>query len=78
MIDDDAPHPSGRDRYALYTLRYEHGEEVHHRLCETSREGIGLALETMIKEGEIQRGDSVGLFDRESRDWLINPWLALK
>lgn len=74
----DTPHPSGRDKYAVYIVGYRSGKLLRRRLCETSREGIGLALETMIEEDEIERGDSIGIFNRETRTWLINPYLVIR
>lgn len=76
----DVPHPSGNDRYALYALA---GGRLR-RLCETSRDGVGLALLSMLgldpdgePEGlaELERGDKFGLLDRRHRKWLVNPFL---
>jgi hypothetical protein len=47
---------------------------VRRRLCETSWEGLGPALRTMYEDGEIERGDAIGLFDRKEKTWPINPW----
>lgn len=55
----------GPDRTSVYRLK---------RLCETSREGIGLALETMIDDGELPHGHRFGVFDRRTRRWLVNPF----
>ena len=67
---DDTPHPSGDDRYAIYVVT----NNVHHRLAETSLEGIGLTVETLREDGDIEPGTRVGVFDREKREWLISPW----
>lgn len=70
----DAPHPSGLDRFAVYTLRA--GERV--RLAETSRDGIGLTITTLVSEGEFRglrdEQTPLGIFDRQERAWVINPW----
>lgn len=88
LVDyDDTPRRDGADRYALYIV--SHKNLQRRRLCTTSRDGIGLALLTMLGlspdgepaadcPAEIERGDSVGLFDREKRSWLVNPYLQVR
>lgn len=73
----DTPHPDGRDRYAVYALRYEKGQVVRRRVCETSQDGVVYAMETLMEEGEIERGDVIGLFNRQTRTWVINPFLTI-
>ena len=67
------------DRYALYRVRKivnGGGEFEHHRMCETSRDGIGLALLTMHDEGEYDpTKDRVGIFDKIERRWVANPFI---
>lgn len=74
---DDAPHPSGEDRIAIYRVwRAVPGRNglKRARIAETSLEGLGLCLLTLHQEDEFQPGDRIGLFDREKRNWLINPF----
>lgn len=66
----DEPHPSGDDRYAVYAVT----GRTRHRLAETSREGVGLTIETLRADGDLTASSRVGVLDRETRDWLINPW----
>ncbi len=60
--------------YRLYVL--EGG--VPQVICETSMDGLGLALSTMVAEGEITEGDRVGVLYRPNEErpgiWLINPF----
>lgn len=77
----DAPHPSGDDRYAIYTVdpRWTRAKDVDHadgrkRLAETSLDGIGLTLRTLREDGDLTDDTRVGIFDRETRGWLVNPW----
>jgi hypothetical protein len=70
----DAPRPDGEDRFAVYAIGLD-GER--HRLAETSTEGLGITLLTLHSEGEFHHGERalrVGVFDRESRLWIIMPW----
>lgn len=74
---EDAPHPSGDDRYAIYAvgaMRDDDGGRPRHRIAETSRDGIGLALVTLRDEGEYGDDSRIGIFDRETRTWIVNPW----
>lgn len=73
----DEPRHDDLDRYALYTVR-DHGRT---RLAETSLDGIGLALVTLLAEGEFgPDGERTpfGLFDRRDRYWVVNPWTRRK
>lgn len=76
--DRDPVRDDESDRYAIYIswpIVNSGGEVNRKRLCETSLDGIGLALKTMIDEGEInQERDRVGILDRVTRLWLINPF----
>lgn len=70
----DAPRPDGEDRLAVYIIGTD-GER--RRLAETSIEGLGITLLTLHGEGEFhhgERGLKVGVFDRETRLWVISPW----
>lgn len=69
----DEPRRDDADRYALYC--YRPGQPEAKRVCETSLTGIGSALLRMLEEDEIERGCRVGILDRRTRDWLINPYL---
>jgi hypothetical protein len=80
---DDAPHPSGDDRYAIYSvapssvgpsrvLTPDH--DRRRRIAETSLGGIGLTLQTLRDEGDLTNDSRVGILDRETRSWLVNPW----
>lgn len=69
----DEPRRDDADRYALYC--YRPGQDFARRICATSLAGIGGALVQMIEEDEIERGCRVGILDRRTRDWLINPYL---
>jgi hypothetical protein len=75
-MSDDLPRPDDLDRYALYTIR--NGERV--RLAETSRDGIGVALTTLVGEGEfrgpLDEQTPLGILDRRDREWVVNPWAA--
>ena len=68
----DAPHPSGNDRYAIYATAER--LRAKHRIAETSRDGIGTCLATLRDEGQITDDTRVGILDRETRIWLVNPW----
>lgn len=84
----DAPHPSGEDRFAVYTLRripYEEGRGNRRgdrprqvRLAETSRDGLGITITTLVAEGEFRgprdEQTPLGIFDRQERSWIVNPW----
>lgn len=74
----DAPHEDGSDRYAIYVIwRQRTGRNglKRRRLAETSETGLGACLRTLYDEDEItEEGQRVGIFDRETRRWLINPW----
>lgn len=72
---EDAPE-SDDERYAIYRWTPGDGAREHHRLAETSLEGIGLTLRTLRDEGEITGDTRVGIFDRQERTWIINPWAA--
>jgi hypothetical protein len=73
-MSDDLPRPDDLDRYALYTIR--DGERV--RLAETSQDGIGLTLVTLLSEGEFLdpfgKRTPLGILDRRDRAWVVNPW----
>lgn len=76
-IRDDLPHRSEGDRFAIYAVRRPgagRGPEGRRRICETSLDGIGSTLMKLSEEGEYGEGDRVGIFDRKTRLWLINPW----
>lgn len=77
----DAPHPNGDDRYAIYAVRLG----MRRRIAETSRDGIGLALvslRSLDPDGLPDPGgsedftdrDAIGIFDRQTRKWIVNPW----
>lgn len=75
----DAPHESGDDRYAIYAVAVRLAaslprDERQRRICETSRDGIGLALVTLREEEQITNDSRVGIFDRLDRVWIVNPW----
>lgn len=70
----DAPRADGEDRLAVYIIGTD-GER--RRLAETSVDGLGITLLTLHGEGEFhhgERGLKVGVFDRESRLWIVSPW----
>lgn len=71
MTDDDQPHKSGGDRIAVYVVNARGGRR---RVAKTSEEGIGMTLRVLREEGQITGDDRIGLFDRETREWAINPW----
>lgn len=76
---DDAPHPSGDDRFAIYSVSrsdVHHGspDEGRRRIAETSLDGIGLCISTLREDGEIDGDTRIGIFDREARTWIVNPW----
>lgn len=66
----DVPLRDGDDRYAIAVLR---GGQ-HRRIAETSLEGIGITIVTLRSENEIHEDDSLGIYDRETRTWIVNPW----
>lgn len=73
----DAPHPSGDDRYAIYAVYVDQvgiAIREQRRIAETSLEGIGITLRTLVEEKEIDSDTLVGVFDRGTRKWLINPY----
>lgn len=67
-------HDSQATAFRIYVLR----DDEPHELCSTSRDGLGLALATMVTEGEITGGDRVGILYRPDEErpglWLVNPW----
>jgi hypothetical protein len=67
---EDEPHRKGGDRYAVYAVR----EGKRRRIAETNLSGIGCALDTLRAEGEFDERDRIGLFDRQTREWIVNPW----
>lgn len=73
----DIPHPSGGDRLAIYLVEYKpvRGgmKNEHRRLATTSLAGLGGTLITLQEEDEFD-GYRVGVFDRQTRVWLISPW----
>lgn len=69
--DDDQPHPSGEDRFAIYGVNIDGKRK---RIAETSEDGIGLCLRTLREEGEITNDTRVGVLDRQTRQWIVNPW----
>lgn len=70
------PHPSGDDRYRIYSVsrRSVGMGDVLHDLADTSQDGIGLTLVTLRDEEQITNDTRVGILDRETRQWLVNPW----
>lgn len=77
---DDAPHPSGEDRVAVYRVwpNPSGAGMSRSRIAETSLEGLGVCLLTLHEEAEFYPGDRIGLFDREKRSWLINPFVGVR
>jgi hypothetical protein len=79
---DDEPHESGGDRYAIYSIIPARGfrgggerlERERREIATTSAEGIGVCLVTLRDEGQITNNSRVGILDRETRQWVINPW----
>jgi len=70
----DEPRPDGEDRLAVYIIG-TYGER--RRIAETSVEGLGITLLTLHAEGEFHKGERalrVGVFDRETRLWVVSPW----
>lgn len=70
----DAPRLDGEDRLAVYVIGPSGGRI---RLAETSIEGLGVTLLTLHGEGEFhdqERALRVGVFDRETRLWIVQPW----
>lgn len=67
---DDTPHESGEDRFAIYVAR----DGRQRRLAETSQDGIGLTLITLRDEDQFTDLDSIGVYDRALRRWVVNPW----
>ena len=67
----DAP-----DRYAIYVVAV--GANVRLRLAETSLDGIGVCLRTLRDEDQFNDHSRMGIFDRHTREWLVNPWAAGK
>ena len=67
-------------RYAIYVVSphpiyaASRDEPNRRRIAETSLDGIGLTLFTLRAEKEIGDDSRVGIFDRFSRVWLVNPW----
>lgn len=75
-------------RYAIYVVQPNHptastvGDALRQafegrprkRIAETSLDGIGLCLQTLRDEDEITDDSRIGIFDRLSRKWLVNPW----
>lgn len=68
--EHDRPHESGDDRYAIYAVTRRNSW----RIAETSETGIGMTLRVLRSEEQITDDSRVGIFDRETRRWLINPW----
>lgn len=69
--EDDTPRRDGSDRYRIYAVR----DGVQRRLCETSLDGIGLAITTMVDDGEADwQHERLGILDREERAWTVNPY----
>lgn len=67
---EDVPHPNGDDRYAIYGGR--------RRIAETSLDGIGSCLVTLLGEDQINGSTAVGIFDRVTREWIVNPWATIR
>jgi hypothetical protein len=64
-------------RYAIYSLRRDapaYPPEERSRLAETSLDGIGVTIRTLREDGDVSDDTRVGVFDRLTRDWLVNPW----
>lgn len=68
VIADD---PTEETRYAIYVEREQMPLE---RIAETNQAGIGIALTTLMDEGQIRPGDRVGIRDRVERKWIIGPY----
>lgn len=75
---EDAPRFDESDRYAIYTVPPRQGLRgstgAQKRLCETSSDGVVPAILQMLEEEEIPRGYRVGVFDRLTRRWLVDPY----
>lgn len=67
----DTPHPSGDDRYAIYSVCEP---RMRRRIAETSLAHIGSTITTLREEGQLSTASRVGVLDRLDRTWLINPW----
>jgi hypothetical protein len=72
VIEGDTPHPSGDDRYAIYSVCVE--PRMRRRIAETSLTGIGGTIETLREEGQLSPASRVGVLDRLDRKWIIDPW----
>lgn len=78
----DEPHPSGDDRYAIYSVANlgsgapAKASDRRVRIAETSEEGLGITLRTLYDEGQITNETRVGILDRLERRWIVNPWAA--
>ncbi len=71
----DAPRLDQEDRFAIYAVHRDPHDHEQRRVCETSETGVVYAIKTMVAEGEIKRGEAVGVFDRLTRSWVINPYV---
>lgn len=74
--ENDLPHPSGLDRFAIYRVERRSlfsQRPRHARLAETSLDGVGLTLTTLHGEGEFD-GWRIGILDRQTRHWIVNPF----
>jgi hypothetical protein len=78
---DDEPRRDGTDRYAVYEIvRHSSGAPLgaityeRNRIAETSGECVISTIECLYDEGQIARGARVGVFDRERRTWVLNPF----
>lgn len=80
----DAPEYGELDRYAIYVVNPKvprviagrwRDDTGRRRVYCTSRDGIGQGLEMLLDENEIPRGWRVGVLDRVSRRWIVNPFV---
>lgn len=71
----------GEARYHIYAVKAKHGrpapQDGPRLIASTDQDGIGIALITLAREGELD-GVSVGVLDRpdgeEVGTWIINPY----
>lgn len=69
-------------RYAIYAVGpvETRPDSVHprhvdrRRIAETSLDGIGACLVTLREEDEITNNSRIGVLDRLTRQWVVNPW----
>lgn len=62
---------TGAEQFAIYVVDID-GKRT--RLATTDLVGVGVTLVTLRREGQTTNDDRVGILDRGTRTWIVNPW----